>query len=106
MPRDSHHVGMFTGRSKCWASPLNWASFADGTKVSNPRFLRRAEKKLGRLQRAHSRKQKGSRNREKSRARLARAHATVANRPILAKVRPYRAALYSSMATNPDHPAS
>jgi len=80
MPRDSHHVGMFTGRSKCWASPLNWASFADGTKVSNPRFLRRAEKKLGRLQRAHSRKQKGSRNREKSRARLARAHAAVASR--------------------------
>ena len=45
-----------------------------------PRFLRRAEKKLGRLQRAHSRKQKGSRNKEKSRAALARAHATVADR--------------------------
>jgi putative transposase len=43
---------------------LGLAAFAvlsDGTKISAPRFLRRAEKKLGRLQRAHSRKQKGSR---------------------------------------------
>jgi putative transposase len=62
---------------------LGLAAFAvlsDGTKISAPRFLRRAEKKLGRLQRAHSRKQKGSRNKEKSRAALARAHAAVADR--------------------------
>jgi putative transposase len=62
---------------------LGLAAFAvlsDGTKVSAPRFLRRAEKKLRRLQRAHSRTHKGSKNREKSRAVLARAHATVANR--------------------------
>jgi len=62
---------------------LGLAAFAvlsDGTKISAPRFLRRAEKKLRRLQRAHSRTQKGSRNREKSRAALARAHATVADR--------------------------
>jgi putative transposase len=62
---------------------LGLAAFAvlsDGTKVSTPRFLRRAETKLRRLQRVHSRKRKGSRNQEKSRARLARAHATVANR--------------------------
>jgi len=62
---------------------LGLAAFAvlsDGTKISAPRFLRRAEKKLRRLQRAHSRTQKGSRNREKSRARLARAHAAVADR--------------------------
>ena len=57
-----------------------FAVLSDGTKISAPRFLRRTEKKLGRLQRAHSRKQKGSRNKEKSRARLARAHAAVANR--------------------------
>ena len=57
-----------------------FAVLSDGTKVSAPRFLRRAATKLGRLQRAHSRKQKGSRNKDKSRARLARAHATVANR--------------------------
>ena len=57
-----------------------FAALSDGTKISAPRFLHRAEKKLRRLQRAHSRKQKGSRNKDKSRARLARAHATVANR--------------------------
>ena len=57
-----------------------FAVLSDGTKVSAPRFLRRAEKKLRRLQRAHSRKRKGSRNREKSRAALARAHAAVADR--------------------------
>jgi putative transposase len=57
-----------------------FAVLSDGTKVSTPRFLRRAETKLRRLQRVHSRKRKGSRNKEKSRARLARAHATVANR--------------------------
>jgi putative transposase len=57
-----------------------FAVLSDGTKVSAPRFLRRAEKKLRRLQRVHSRKQKGSKNKEKSRARLARAHAAVANR--------------------------
>jgi len=57
-----------------------FAVLSDGTKVSSPRFLRRAEKKLRRLQRVHSRKQKGSRNKEKSRARLARAHAAVVNR--------------------------
>ena len=45
---------------------LGLAAFAvlsDGTKVSAPRFLRRAEKKLRRLQRAHSRKQKAARTR-------------------------------------------
>src|SRR5215471_2019693 len=40
----------------------------------------RRKRKLRRLQRAHSRKQKGSQNKEKSRARLARAHAAVASR--------------------------
>jgi putative transposase len=61
---------------------LGLAAFAvlsDGTKISAPRFLRRAAKKLLRAQRAHSRTQKGSRNREKSRVRLARTHAAVAN---------------------------
>jgi len=59
---------------------LGLAHFAvldDGTKVSAPRFLRRAEKKLKRAQRDLSRKQKGSRNREKARVKVARAHARV-----------------------------
>jgi putative transposase len=51
----------------------------DGTKVSAPRFLRRAEKKLCKAQKALSRKQKGSSNREKARVKVARAHAHVAD---------------------------
>ena len=42
--------------------------------------MRRAERKLRRAQRAYGRKAKGSRNKEKSRVRLARTHARVANR--------------------------
>jgi putative transposase len=48
-------------------------------KVDNPRFLRRAERRLARAQRELSRKQKGGRNREKARRRVARAHARVAD---------------------------
>jgi putative transposase len=72
-PQAAREVGIDLGLAA-------FAVLSDGTKVSTPRFLRRAETKLRRLQRVHSRKRKGSRNQEKSRARLARAHATVANR--------------------------
>jgi putative transposase len=61
---------------------LGLGSFAvldDGTKVAAPRFLRRAEQKLKRVQRDLSRKQRGGKNREKARVRLARAHAHVAD---------------------------
>jgi putative transposase len=53
----------------------HFAVMDDGTKVSAPRFLRRAEKKLKRAQKDLSRKQKGSANREKARVKVARAHA-------------------------------
>ncbi|MGJ3559107.1 RNA-guided endonuclease TnpB family protein [Streptomyces sp. INA 01156] len=43
--------------------------------MESPRFLRRAEKKLKKTQRELSRKQKGSKNREKARLKVARAHA-------------------------------
>ena len=52
---------------------------SDGRKITSPRFLRRAEKKLRRAQRALSRKQKGSRNRDRARVKVARAHAQVAD---------------------------
>ena len=55
----------------------HFAVMDDGTKVSAPRFLRRAEKKLKKSQKDLSRKQKGSSNREKARVRAARAHAHV-----------------------------
>ena len=52
---------------------------SDGRKITAPRFLRRAEKRLKRRQRELSRKQKGSRNRDKARVKVARAHARVAD---------------------------
>jgi IS605 OrfB family transposase len=57
----------------------HFAVLDDGTKVASPRFLRRREKKLKRVQRDLSRKQAGSWNREKARAKVARAHARVAD---------------------------
>lgn len=52
---------------------------SNGSKVSNPKYLRKSERRLKRLQIQHSKKQKGSKNREKSRVRLARQHEKVAN---------------------------
>jgi putative transposase len=57
----------------------HFAVLSDGRKIASPRFLRRAEHKLRRAQRALSRKQIGSRNRDKARARVARVHAKVAH---------------------------
>ncbi|MEO3805595.1 transposase [Nonomuraea sp. B1E8] len=55
------------------------AVLSDGRKIGSPQFLRRAEKKLKRLGRMLSRKQKGSRNRAKARVAVARQHAKVAD---------------------------
>jgi putative transposase len=55
------------------------ATLSDGTSEPNPRHLRTCLKKLKRLQRAVSRKQKGSRNRRKAAQRLGRLHRKVAN---------------------------
>ncbi|MFE7213189.1 RNA-guided endonuclease InsQ/TnpB family protein [Streptomyces sp. NPDC057611] len=58
----------------------HFAVLADGRKVDSPKFLRRAEKKLKRMQKALSRKVKGSNNRDKARRKVARQHARVADR--------------------------
>ncbi len=46
----------------------------EGNKVENPRFLRKGEKKLKKLQRQVSKKKKGSSNRKKARQKLGRGH--------------------------------
>ena len=56
-----------------------FAVLSDGRKIASPRFLRRAEKKLKHAQRGLSRKQEGSRNRDKARIKVARAHGRVAD---------------------------
>jgi putative transposase len=57
----------------------HFAVLSDGKKVDAPKFLRRAEKKLKRLQQDLSRKEKGSNNRKKAVVKVARAHAHVAD---------------------------
>jgi putative transposase len=57
----------------------HFAVLSDGTKVAAPKFLRRAARKLKRLQQALAHKQKGSANRKKAVVRVARAHARVAD---------------------------
>jgi len=51
-----------------------FASTSDGQKYGQPKRIRRLRKKLARLQRQHSRKIKGSKNREKARLKVARLH--------------------------------
>uniref|UniRef100_UPI003F79EA69 RNA-guided endonuclease InsQ/TnpB family protein n=1 Tax=Streptosporangium sp. H16 TaxID=3444184 RepID=UPI003F79EA69 len=57
----------------------HFAVLSDGRKISNPRILRRAAKKLRKAQKALSRKAKGSNNRKKAVVKVARAHARVAD---------------------------
>jgi putative transposase len=52
----------------------------DGQPCETPRYAARDEKKLARAQRRLSRKQKGSKNREQQRRRVAKIHARIAAR--------------------------
>lgn len=53
------------------------ATLSDGTSIENPKWLQRHERKLKRLQKSLSRKKKGSKNRKKARAKLARQYRKV-----------------------------
>ena len=52
---------------------------SNGDKVPNPKYLRKSERKLKRLQHQYSRKRKGGKNREKSRIKLARQYEKLRN---------------------------
>lgn len=52
---------------------------SDGTKIGNPKWLRKTEKKIKKCQKDLSRKQKYSKNYEKTRLRLAKLHEKIAN---------------------------
>jgi putative transposase len=56
-----------------------YAITSDAEIISNPKFLRKSEKKIKRLNKKHSRKKKGSNNREKARRRLAKQHRKITN---------------------------
>ncbi len=51
-----------------------------GETVGNPQFFHKDEKQLGRAQKLHAKKQKGSKNRAKAHKRVARIHARIAER--------------------------
>jgi putative transposase len=72
LPPSESEVGIDLGLS-------HFAVLSDGTKITAPRFLRRASRKLKRLQQDLSRKRRGSQNRKKAVVKVARAHARVAD---------------------------
>lgn len=72
MPTVGSEVGIDLGLT-------HFAVLSDGRTVSNPRFLRRTGRKLRKAQKALSRKARGSNNRDKARARVAKVHAQVAD---------------------------
>lgn len=55
------------------------AVVSDGQRFENPKPLRKAQVKLGRLQRELSRRKKGGQNREKTQRKIAQAHQRIAN---------------------------
>jgi putative transposase len=55
----------------------SFSTDSDGQTIENPRYLRKAEKRLKRLHRRVSKKQKGSLNRKKAIKRLAKGHLKV-----------------------------
>jgi len=68
--------------NKCIGIDLGIKDFAvlsDGTKIENPKFLKKNLKKLARAQRKLSKKKKGSKNREKQKKKVARIHENVTN---------------------------
>lgn len=56
-----------------------FAVFSDETYINNPKYFRKMEKKLAKAQRGISRKKKGSHNRGKAKARVAKVHAKIVN---------------------------
>ncbi len=57
----------------------SYAVLSDGTRIENPRFYRKSEKRLAHLQREISRKKKDSSNRNKARVKVARLHEYIRN---------------------------
>ena len=58
----------------------SFAVLSDGSRIENPRLYRKEEKRLARLQRSLSRKERGSRNRVKAKTRVAKLHEKIVNR--------------------------
>ena len=72
VPAKGSEVGLDLGVARL-------ATLSDGTVIANPKALANGQKKIKKLQRELARKKKGSRNRKRARALLARAYARVTN---------------------------
>lgn len=72
LPSSNQSVGIDLGIK-------DFAILSTGEKIANPKYYRKLERKLAKLQRSLSRKQKGSKNRDKARIKLARHHEKIAN---------------------------
>ncbi|BBL47287.1 transposase [Metallosphaera sedula] len=72
LERTGRAVGIDLGVEK-------FVTTSDGDVIENPKLLDRMEKRIKLLQRRLSRKRKGSRNREKARVKLAKAHERLEN---------------------------
>lgn len=72
LPETDAEVGIDLGLT-------TFAVLSNGTTVTSPKFLRRAQRRLRKAQQSLSRKDKGSNNRAKARTRVAKAHAAVAD---------------------------
>lgn len=70
LPRTKSEVGIDLGLA-------TFAVLSNGKTITSPKFLRQAERRLRKAQRALSCKEKGSCNRVKARLRVAKAHARV-----------------------------
>lgn len=72
LPKTDKKVGIDLGLKE-------FAILSDGTKIENPKWLRKTEKKIKFLQKSLSRKQKGSNNYEKTRLKLAKLYEKITN---------------------------
>ncbi len=58
----------------------SFVALSNGEIVGNPKFFHKDELKLAKAQRRHAKKQKGSKNRDKARLKVARIHARIGDR--------------------------
>ena len=72
LPKTEQNIGIDLGVKKI-------ITLSDGTKIENPKYFHKSERRLARLQRKLSRKPKDSKRREKARIAVARQHEKVAN---------------------------
>ena len=72
LPKNDNKIGIDLGLKE-------FAITSDGEIFSNPKWLRKTEKKLKKAQRSLSRKAKGSNNRNKARLKVAKLHQKIAN---------------------------